>query len=378
MKSLVLVHSLAVLIAALSCKVVRALAMRRGLVSAPGGRNVHTSATPRLGGVAMLLGIVVPLLVLLQLDSAMGWVLRNEMPHLLGMLGGATFIFAVGFVDDLIGLRALHKLIAQIVVASATYAMGFRIGVLDVPLFGAVGTGVLGGPITVLWIVGIINAINLIDGLDGLAGGIVFLAGLTNIVVALLNHSYLTAIVMTAMVGAIVGFLYHNFNPARIFMGDGGSYLLGYLFSVSVLIGNTQKASAAVSLVAPFIALGVPIFDTLFSILRRALERRPIFSADRGHVHHRLLDMGLTHRRAVLMLYGVSVLFCVMAITVSLGRTWQVGIALTLAALGGGGLLRLSGLFVRPRSNTSDRALSVYSGAVPPRPSRAEPQTEQM
>jgi UDP-GlcNAc:undecaprenyl-phosphate GlcNAc-1-phosphate transferase len=178
---------------------------------------------------------------------------------------------------------------------------------------------------------------------------------------------------MTAMVGAIVGFLYHNFNPARIFMGDGGSYLLGYLFSVAVLSGSTQKASAAVSLVVPCIALGVPIFDTLFSIVRRTLERRPLFSPDRGHIHHRLLDMGLTHRRAVLTLYGISVLFCVTAIAVSLGRTWQIGIALVLAGLGGGGMLRLSGLFVRPRSNASDRALTVYSEAVPSRP----PQTEQ-
>jgi UDP-GlcNAc:undecaprenyl-phosphate/decaprenyl-phosphate GlcNAc-1-phosphate transferase len=373
MKSLVLVHSLAVFIAALSCKVVRALAVRRGLVSAPGGRNVHTSATPRLGGVAMLLGIVVPLLVLLQIDSAMGRVLRAQAPQLLGMLGGAALIFVVGFVDDLIGLRALHKLIAQIVVAAATYALGFRIGALDLPVFGAVATGALGAPITILWIVGIINAINLIDGLDGLAGGIVLLAGLTNIVVALLTHSYLTAIVMTAMVGAIVGFLYHNFNPARIFMGDGGSYLLGYLFSVSVLSGSsTQKASAAVSLVVPFIALGVPIFDTLFSILRRAIERRPVFSADRGHIHHRLLDMGLTHRRAVLTLYGISVLFCVTAITVSLGRTWQVGIALVLAGLGGGGMLRLSGLFVKGRSPAPESALAVYPDGVPSRP----PQTE--
>jgi UDP-GlcNAc:undecaprenyl-phosphate GlcNAc-1-phosphate transferase len=373
MKSLVLVHILAVVIAVLSCKLVRSLAMRRGIVSTPGGRNVHTTATPRLGGLALFLGIVGPLLVLFQIDSAMGRVLRAAAPQFLGMLGGATFIFVVGFIDDLIGLRALHKLLAQIVVAAATYAIGFRIGVLDVPLVGAVSTGALGGPVTILWIVGIINAINLIDGLDGLAAGIVFLAGLTNIVIALLTNSFLTAIVMTAMVGATVGFLYHNFNPARIFMGDGGSYLLGYLFSVAVLSGSSQKASAAVSLVVPCIALGVPIFDTLFSIVRRALERRPLFSPDRGHIHHRLLDMGLTHRRAVLTLYGISVLFCVTAIAVSLGRTWHIGIALVVAGLGGGGILRLSGLFVRTRSNASDRARTVYSGAVRSQP----PQTEQ-
>jgi UDP-GlcNAc:undecaprenyl-phosphate GlcNAc-1-phosphate transferase len=373
MKSLVLVHFLAVVIAAVLCQLVRRVAMRRGLVSAPGGRNVHTTAIPRLGGVALFLGVVGPLLVLFQVDSSMGRVLRGNAPQFLGMLGGAALIFLVGFVDDLIGLRALHKLLAQIVVAAATYAIGFRIGVLDVPLFGAVTTGMLGGPLTVLWIVGIINAVNLIDGLDGLAGGIVFLAGLTNIVVALLTQSYVTAIVMTAMVGAIVGFLYHNFNPARIFMGDGGSYLLGYLFSVAVLGGSAQKASAAVSLEVPCVALGVPIFDTLFSIVRRALERRPLFSPDRGHIHHRLLDMGLTHRRAVLLLYGFSVLFCVTAIVISFGRTWQIGAALVLAGLGGGGMLRLSSLFGRPRVNAPDSGRTGYSDGVPSRP----PQTEQ-
>jgi UDP-GlcNAc:undecaprenyl-phosphate GlcNAc-1-phosphate transferase len=348
MKSLLLVHTVAVLVATLSCAVVRHLALRRGLVSVPGGRHVHATATPRLGGVAIFLGIVVPLLVLLPLSSsAMGQVLRDESTRLLGMLAGATVIFAVGFVDDLIGIRAVYKLAAQILVAAFAYAIGFRISVLAVPLVGGVPTGVLDAPLTILWIVGTINAINLIDGLDGLAGGIVFLAGLTNVVVALVTHSYLTAVVMTAMTGALVGFLYHNFNPARIFMGDGGSYLLGYVFSVTVLTGSTQKTSAAVSLVVPVLALGVPIFDTFFSILRRALERRPVFSADRGHIHHRLLDMGLTTRRAVSTLYALSVLFCGTAIAMSFGRGWQVGVALTLAGVGGAVLVKLTGYFAR-------------------------------
>ena len=164
---------------------------------------------------------------------------------------------------------------------------------------------------------------------------------------ALVTHSYDTALVMTAMSGALVGFLYHNFNPARIFMGDSGSYLLGYVFSVTVLSGSTQKASAAVSLVVPMVALGVPIFDTLFSIIRRALERRPVFSPDRGHIHHRLLDMGLTHRRAVIALYGISLMFCAAAIAVSFGRAWQVGVALTVAGLGGAAMVRLTGYFTR-------------------------------
>jgi UDP-GlcNAc:undecaprenyl-phosphate/decaprenyl-phosphate GlcNAc-1-phosphate transferase len=333
MKSLLLVHVLAVLTAALSCKIVRFIAMRHQIVSSPSGRDVHDTATPRIGGVSIFLGIVCPLLVLFQIDSSLGRALRGD----------------ARLVDDLVGLRALHKLAAQIVVAALAYGLGFRVGVLDVPLFGPVSLGILGAPATIVWIVSVMNAINLIDGLDGLAGGIVFLASLTNIVVALVVHSYFTAIVLTAVVGALVGFLYHNFNPARIFMGDGGSYLLGYVLGVTVLAGNPQKASAAVSILVPFIALGVPIFDMVFSIFRRALERRPIFSPDRGHIHHRLLDVGLTHRRAVLVLYGVSVLFCASAIATSLGRGWHTGLALALSTLGGGALLRATGLFTRSR-----------------------------
>src|SRR5690606_22890845 len=143
----------------------------------------------------------------------------------------------------------------------------------------------------------------LIDGLDGLAAGVVFFAGVTNFVVAYISGSVMTALIMAAMLGSVLGFLIYNFNPARIFMGDSGSYLLGYVLAVTALAGASQKASTAVALLVPIVALGVPIFDTLFTIVRRFLERRPIFSPDRGHVHHRLLDLGLTHRRAVVILY---------------------------------------------------------------------------
>src|SRR5262249_52489320 len=157
-------------------------------------------------------------------------------------------------------------------------------------------------PITVLWITGIVNAINLIDGLDGLAAGIVFFAGLTNFVVAYMHGALMVALFMSAMLGATAGFLFHNFNPARIFMGDSGSYFLGYVIATSSLLGSMQPTSTTVALLVPMLALGVPIFDTLFAIVRRFLERRPLFSPDRGHIHHRLVDMGITHRRAVLIL----------------------------------------------------------------------------
>jgi UDP-GlcNAc:undecaprenyl-phosphate GlcNAc-1-phosphate transferase len=147
------------------------------------------------------------------------------------------------------------------------------------------------------------------------------------------------------MLGAVVGFLVFNFNPARIFMGDSGSYFLGFVLGTTSLAGAQQKTSTAVAILVPVLALGVPIFDTLFTMLRRFLERRPIFSPDRGHIHHRLLDMGITHKRAVLILYGVSSVLTIAAIGVSLGRQWQVGVAILVASLALMGLVRFVGYF---------------------------------
>jgi UDP-GlcNAc:undecaprenyl-phosphate/decaprenyl-phosphate GlcNAc-1-phosphate transferase len=220
--------------------------------------------------------------------------------------------------------------------------------------------GVFALPITVVWIVGIINAVNLIDGLDGLAAGVVFFAGLTNFIIACISGSTFVAVVMAATLGAVIGFLFYNFNPARIFMGDSGSYFLGYLLAATSLCGATTKASTAVSLLVPVVALGVPIFDTLFAMVRRILEKRSIFSPDRGHIHHRLLDMGITHRRAVLIIYGVSVVFTVSAIAISLGRSWHVGLAMLAASVVLVGLVRFVGYFeyVHLRRRQEARILS--------------------
>jgi UDP-GlcNAc:undecaprenyl-phosphate GlcNAc-1-phosphate transferase len=199
-------------------------------------------------------------------------------------------------------------------------------------------------PVTVLWIVGITNAINLIDGLDGLAGGVAFCAALTNLVVAVITGNTFVAVVMSGLLGAIAGFLFFNFNPARIFMGDSGSYFVGFVLGTMSLVG-AQIASTAVSFLVPVLALGLPIMDTLFSMLRRVLERRSPFDPDRGHIHHRLLDMGLTHKRAVLVLYGMCSVFTASAIVVALCRTWAVGMALLAATVAVVVLVRFVGYF---------------------------------
>ncbi len=330
-------------LAALFTPLVRRFAVRVGAVSSPGGRNVNARSVPRLGGIAIAVASVCTLLMLLRIESSVGIVVQADPLRVLGLLGGALIVFVVGVLDDTRRVRALYKLYAQIAAATLAYACGFRIDAISVSLGNSASMGIFALPVTILWIVGIVNAINLIDGLDGLAAGIVFFAGITNFVVAYLGGNVLLAVVMAVLLGAVVGFLFFNFNPARIFMGDSGSYFLGFLLGTSSISG--YKASTAVALLVPMIALGVPIFDTLFTIVRRFLERRPLFSPDRGHIHHRLLDMGLTHRRAVLTLYGVSIVFTVAALAVSVGRSWQGGIAIFAASVVAIGLFRSVGYF---------------------------------
>ncbi|MFI5301006.1 MAG: glycosyltransferase family 4 protein, partial [Polyangiales bacterium] len=312
---------------------VRAMARRLGAVSLPGGRHVHKAATPRLGGVAILFGVLVPLSILFNVDAGAAVALRAESTRAIGIAVGGAFMCAIGFIDDVRGVRALYKLFAQIAAATVAWMTGFRIESVHLPIIGDLSMGIFSYPVSTIWIVGIINAINLIDGLDGLAAGVAIFAALTNFVVAYLAESTLVALVMVALLGATLGFLFHNFNPARIFMGDSGSYFIGYVLATCAIIGSYQKASTTVSILVPVLALGVPILDTLFAIVRRFLERRPLFSPDRGHIHHRLLDMGLTHRRVVLIIYGVSVAFTASGIAIALGRQWQIGIALLSATV---------------------------------------------
>ena len=332
MRAFVFAFIVAAVSTALLTPLVRRLALRVGAVSNPGGRNVNERSVPRLGGIAIAVGFLVPLAALSLTESVVAETLRSEWRKVAGLLAGALLLVGVGVLDDTRRMRAVHKLLAQVAAASLAYAAGYHIESVALPLLGSMSMGVFALPVTVLWIVGVVNALNLIDGLDGLAGGIAFFAGVTNFVVASVSKDVFQGAVMATMLGSVLGFLIFNFNPARIFMGDSGSYFLGFVLGTTSLVGSTQKTSTAVAILVPVLALGVPIFDTLFTMLRRFLERRPIFSPDRGHIHHRLLDMGITHRRAVLILYGVSFALTVAAIGVSLGRSWEVGVAILLAS----------------------------------------------
>ena len=348
MKSYVVACLSALFLSVFVTPLVRRFALRIGAVSVPGGRHVHGRSVPRLGGIGLAFAWAIPVVALAMRDPVVTRALQGSWLQIVTVVGGGIAICAVGALDDARGVRAQYKLAAQVLVATVAFACGFQIQAIQLPLIGILQMGVFALPVTILWIVGVTNAVNLIDGLDGLAAGVTFFAAFTSFVIASISGSAFVALTMAALMGALVGFLFFNFNPARIFMGDSGSYFLGFVLATTALAGGgglQQKASTAVSLLVPVLALGVPIFDTLFSMFRRVLERRPIFSADRGHVHHRLLDLGLTHRHAVVFLYGISSLLAAGAIAVSLGRSWHVGLALFSVSLVFVGLVRFLGYF---------------------------------
>jgi len=321
---------LALVVTLVLTPLVRRLAPAVGAVDLPSGRRVNKRQVPRLGGIAIIIGFLAPLVALFFYDNDISFEFRERVPRALALIVGSMLIAALGALDDLKGLRAWIKLLGQIAVAIGAFVAGYRIESITLPMVGTLEMGVFAGPITVLWIVGIINAMNLIDGLDGLAAGVACFACVVSFVVGIVSDYTLVSLFSAALGGALLGFLFFNFNPATIFMGDSGSMFIGYVLATSALVGS--KGSTAVSLLVPVLALGVPIIDTLLAVVRRLVSGRSVVSPDRAHLHHRLIEMGFTHRRAVLLLYGISVLFTVAAIVVYIGREWQVGLTLFVAS----------------------------------------------
>ncbi len=316
---------------------IRAVAHRRGFLDhALTSRKQHGRPIPRLGGIAIVAAFYAPLVALLFVDSEVGHRFLEDRAKAFGLFAGGLAIAALGVWDDLRGADAKAKFTVQFAVAGAMYALGFRIDHIASPLGGTVPLGWLGLPFTLLWIAGVVNAMNLLDGLDGLAGGVALIAVSTTFAMSVLNGQPLMILFTAALAGAVLGFLFYNFNPASIFMGDTGSMFLGFVLATTAIQTN-HKSSTAVAIVVPIIALGVPILDTLLAMTRRAARGAPLFSADRGHIHHRLIDLGLSHRQAVLVLYGVSVILGLVA----LGLTYASSSQATWALLGLSGVAYL-------------------------------------
>lgn len=334
-------------LSALLTPVVRSVVIRRGWVDAAGRshRKVHAHDIPRLGGLAIVLAFFVPITgVAAWRPELLSRLFASDVDLAIAFFLGASAIACLGVYDDVRGSTPRQKVLVQTIVAVALVAAGFGIERLDPPFLRGFELGWLSYPLTVVWIVGVTNAVNLIDGLDGLAAGISLIAILPVAVVALTGGQVVMAVVALTLIGAIGGFLIHNFHPAKIFMGDTGSMFLGFVLAV-VTVQVTQKISIVASLAAPMLALALPILDTLTAMARRALLGKPLFSPDREHLHHRLMRLGLTHRGVVVAMYCVGLAFSSLATVVLLYRGAVAGIALILSGLLTAFLLRRLGYF---------------------------------
>ena len=285
------------------------IGLRFGFVDQVNQRKIHRGAIPRIGGIGISLGTLLPIFLLcFFVHSGVEIKTTNNM---MLYFGGGLAISLLGLVDDIKGVNAKIKLLFQIVIAFFATQHGALIESLPMP-WGRLELGVFGYALTIFWIIGIINAFNLIDGMDGLSSGITLFSSLTLAMLAIANEYLPTALVALALAGAVTGFLIYNFNPARIFMGDSGSMFIGYILAV-LSLRSQSKAHAVVSIMVPIIAMGVPIIDTTLAFMRRILRHQSIFAADRQHIHHFLLSLGFNQRKTVLILYAVSVLFTILS-----------------------------------------------------------------
>lgn len=292
---------------------VRRLSLRLGLVDLPGGRKVHTEPISRLGGVAMFVGFMAAIAVEAYGEHYLGWngSLFASSREVLGVLGGMIIIFVVGLIDDIYTLNPGTKFLGQLIAAAVVIASGLRIDFIGDPFTGGLrALGLLGIPITLVYIAGFTNVINLIDGLDGLAGGVTAIAAGTFLVIAAASNRLEAAAFAAALIGACLGFLRYNFHPASIFMGDSGALFLGFSLAAISLLG-VMKSIAAIALAVPLLIIGVPIFDTASAIVRRVRHNRPIQEADKGHIHHRLLGRGFNQRQTVIIIYVWSIALAV-------------------------------------------------------------------
>jgi len=314
----------ALIISFISTPIVKEFAHRVGAIDVPAdARRVHDHPIPRLGGLAIFLGFILSVVLFAEVNLQMR-----------GILLGAVLVVIIGVIDDIVPLPAWLKFIIQIAAALIAVFHGVRIEIISNPnIFSSAEYlifGALSVPITVIWIVAVTNSVNLIDGLDGLAVGVSTIAAVTMLIIAFLVSDGNVAIVLAALAGACIGFMPYNLNPAKIFMGDTGALLLGYVLATVSVVG-LFKFYAVISFVVPFIVLGLPIFDTAFAFFRRLLHGENPMKPDRKHFHHRLIDMGLSQKQAVAILYVISGVLGLLAVLMT--TTGEMKAIIVLAAL---------------------------------------------
>ena len=289
--------------------VAKKISLKLGAIDMPKARGMHKKPMPRMGGIAIVAGFTLTVLLLYNFTE------YSDMHKLTGYFIGAAMIVVLGMVDDVKNLPAKFKFAVQILAALVAVAFGIRIHIVMWPVTYALLK--LSIPITVIWIVGLTNAVNLIDGLDGLATGVSSIAAICIMVLCILTGDETSVVLTAALAGSCLGFLPRNFNPAEIFMGDTGATFLGYTLAVTSILG-VFKGYAMIALMVSVLAVGFPIFDTLFAMTRRAARHQPIMQADRGHLHHKLIDRGFSQKQAVMILYGISAVCAAIAIFIAL------------------------------------------------------------
>jgi len=288
------------------------VAFRLGAVQAPRARDMHKKPMPRMGGIAIVIGFIATTAIMTI------FIPYFRTLEFAGFAAGAIIIAITGAVDDVRELKSTTKLIVQIIVAVIVVAVGIRIEIVMWPITAYLQ--VFSIPITIFWVIGMTNAVNLIDGLDGLAAGVSAIGALCLMVLCILSGSPLAVVLSATLAGSCLGFLPRNFNPAEVFMGDAGALFIGYVLAVSSIMG-VFKGYTLLAILVVFFALCLPIFDTIFAVIRRIYKTRKLSSwkdADRGHMHHRLIDAGFGQKQSVILMYGLSTVTAIIAIVIAM------------------------------------------------------------
>ncbi len=322
-----------VLISFLCTRGIRNIANSRGWVYAPpSSRHIHKDLIPRLGGIAIFGAFAIVAIVLIAVPSLPGVEVSLSRRTVLNILAPATLVFLLGLFDDFRSVRPQVKFAVQAAAAALLFLGGFRVFQLPL-LFGSQTLGWLELPLTIVWVLWITNAFNLLDGVDGLAAGSALFSTVTVFVVSLVSGNFLVSSLTLALAGSILGFLRFNFNPATIFLGDCGSLFIGFMLSALALAG-AQKAPTLVAVAIPVVSFGLPVLETVLSVLRRFLSGQPLFAADRGHIHHKLLERGFTQQQVVFILYVVSAICGLLSLFLLYPSGPMIGIVLFVIGAG--------------------------------------------
>ncbi|WP_313638582.1 MraY family glycosyltransferase [Paenibacillus sp.] len=301
---------------------VKKFAIKIGATDVPNARKVHTKIMPRLGGLAIFLAFVLGLLAVLPIIPYE--FTPREVNFIKALLCGGGLIVLIGALDDRFELSAKVKLLGQIIAACiVVFGFGITVDFVNIPFNNTYSSleSWIAIPLTIFWIVGVTNAVNLIDGLDGLAAGVSGIAIATIATMAFVMGNTMVAMLCLLLLGSIIGFLFFNFHPAKIFMGDTGSLFLGFCLALLALLGFKQIA--VISFITPLLIIGVPLSDTFFAIVRRKLQKKPIFAPDKGHLHHCLRELGFSHRQTVLIIYGIAAFFGILAVIQSSAALYE-------------------------------------------------------